>query len=686
MNRSNQFNYYIDVKRILKRCNFILPLAISVFIWLSFSSMAYANPLPTRIWESEQAKVLLPDWNQISFSDFPPVPNAVSVGNRSWQSGDKIEQILQLADISDLKPEILSLAAIKQLVPNSTDWQNVALSAFPLVGKQTLSHLVEIVPNLGQFRLNEVPPIAVLTSQISLDNPQLNNLPISQIIERVPKLADAQLNQIDLSAFSISQIPNLTSVNLEQFSGWETERIAEIPNLSTLPLSQFPVLVAEVGGGVMRIDMIYGASESKRQNTISGSDVEGFAVTCTKNCAYIELDDLENSGRRRSGPLEGKQWISGKYQEVRGGSGCLAGWEPTGRHPFGKAFKVVVMEPDETNDTVNTALYFRLSLPCGKSPYIIGPIPFLTYNVNSPIFVGLLEGGSESRVSRSTDAAKSSKPKQPIPSNSNSNQTEPLKSQPGCVRESTYIGDVDTASLTEAIANLESADSGDYQAISAYVCADRGTNCGMALGRYQLMSYREDVQQAIASVAGGAEFLKQVNSGKKPTSQELFRFFPPAIQDRLLQNTLAENIDRTRSQVDPTTGQLFEGDRLIERVAQKHFGGEGSKIDANYSDIYGGYSLKSYGEKVRQLYNYNTKGDCLSNSHHTNSEGSGIALSATRLKTASLISLLLGLIRYFTQFLHPRKMRFSFGDASRTFWLLFGLSIAVTIGTSTFIH
>lgn len=678
MNRSNQFNYCIDVKRILKRCNFILPLAISVFIWLSFSSMAYANPLPTRIWESEQAKVLLPDWNQISFSDFPPVPNAGSAGNRNWQAGDKLEQILQLADISDLKPEILSLAAIKQLVANSTDWQNVALSAFSLVGKQTLSHLVEIVPNLGQFRLSEVPPLATLTSQISLDNPQLNNLPISQVIERVPKLAEAQLNQIDLSGFSIAQIPNLTSVNLEQFSSWETERIADIPNLSTLPLSQFPVPVAEVGGGVMRIDMIYGASESKRQNTISGSDVEGFAVTCTKNCAYIELDDLENSGRRRSGPLEGKQWISGKYQEVRGGSGCLAGWEPTGRHPFGKAFKVVVMEPDETADRVDTALYFRLSVPCGKSPYIIGPIPFFSYSVNSPIFVGLLEGGSESRVSRSTNAAKSSKPKQSIPSNSNSNQTEPLKSQPGCVRENTYIGDVDTASLTEAIANLESADSGNYQAIGAYVCADRGTNCGMALGRYQLMSYREDVQQAIGSVAGGAEFLKQINSGKKPTSEELFRFFPPAVQDRLLQNTLAESIDRTRSQVDPTTGQLFEGDRLIERVAQKHFGGEGSKVDANYSDIYGGYSLKTYGEKVRQLYNYNTKGNCLSNSHHSNSLSSGIALSATRLKTASLISLLLGLIGYFTQFLHPRKMRW--------FWLLVGLSIAVTIGTSTFIH
>jgi hypothetical protein len=83
----------------------------------------------------------------------------------------------------------------------------------------------------------------------------------------------------------------------------------------------------------------------------------------------------------------------------------LTGWEPTGRHPFGEAFKVVVMEPSETADTVDTALYFRFSLPCGNSPYIIGPVPFLSYSANSPIFVGRLEGGSSNSVSRSKGVA-----------------------------------------------------------------------------------------------------------------------------------------------------------------------------------------------------------------------------------------------------------------------------------------
>ncbi|HAZ46412.1 MAG TPA: hypothetical protein DDW76_32235 [Cyanobacteria bacterium UBA11369] len=670
MNRFNQFHHSIGFKAGLTRFSLILPIA--AFIWLGFPSMSNANPLPTRIWESQQTKVLLPDWSQTNFSTFPPATTSGSAGNRSWQAGDTLDQILQLGDIRDLKPEIFSLEGIKQLVSNSIDPENTALSAFPLVSKQTISHLVEIVPNLGQLQFSEVPPIAALASQLSEVSPNLNNLPLDRVVEEVPQLAQASLDQIDLSGFSIAQIPNLTSVNIEQFSGWETSRIADIPNLNQVPLSRFPIPVAEVGGGVMRIDTIYGAAESKRENTISGSDVEGFAVACAKNCAYIELDDMENSGRRATGSLEGKQWISGKYQEVRGGSGCLTGWEPTGRHPFGKAFKVVVMEPSEIEDTVDTALYFRFSLPCGKSPYIIGPIPFLNYQVNSPMFVGLLEGGSSRNVSRSTGAAKSSKPSQ---SSSNSNSTEPMKNPTECVRPGTFIGDVDAASLGEAIANLESAGSGDYQAIGTYICADGGTNCGMALGRYQLMSYREDVQQAINSVSGGAEFLKQVNSGKKPRSEELFRYFPPAVQDQLLRNTLAKNIARTKSELDPTTGQLFSSDRLIERVAQKHFGGEGSKIDANYSDIHGGYSLKSYGEKVRQLYNHNTKGNCFSSSQNSSSGGSGIASSVSGFKRVAIASLFLAMLAYFSNIFYPSKLR--------SFWMLVGLGAAVAIACAS---
>jgi len=72
---------------------------------------------------------------------------------------------------------------------------------------------------------------------------------------------------------------------------------------------------------------------------------------------------------------------------------------------------------------------------------------------------------------------------------------------------------------------------------------------------------------------------------------------------------------------------------------------------------------------VLQLYNYNNKDNCLSNSQHSNFIGSSIAWSTTHLKTASIIGLFLGLIGYFTQFFHPRQVRL--------FWLLVALSIAI---------
>jgi hypothetical protein len=180
---------------------------------------------------------------------------------------------LKLGDIYDVKPEILSLQAIEQLALGDINLENISLSAFPLAGKQTVGHLAEIIPNLSQFQLSDVSPIASLSSQIAGVNPNINQLPIGQAVKQVPQLAQAKLNQTDLSEFAIAQIPNLNSVNLEHFSGWSEELMSNIPLLSQVPLSNFPLPIASIGGTIMRIDMIYSRYESKRNNTISGSDV-----------------------------------------------------------------------------------------------------------------------------------------------------------------------------------------------------------------------------------------------------------------------------------------------------------------------------------------------------------------------------------------------------------------------------
>jgi hypothetical protein len=400
--------------------------------------------LPTRIVEVANpqsrlpaTKVLLPDWSRISLGQLPGIsqsgaidgsPYSQTLGydlSRTWNVGMTPDQYLKLGDISEaLQAEEFSLQAIQAIatlrtVPeantdiNSIDFNKIALSEFPLIGEQTLSHLAQVVPELAKTQVNNIIPVATLLKSHLI---AASNLTLAQVLTQY-EVGQMKLGEIDLSEFSISSIPNLDAVQLQQFTGWMNSNVSDIPGLGQVPLGSMPNPITEIGNLVMRIDVVYGPTENRRNNTISGSDVQGFSVPCTeKDCAYLELDDLENTGRSDRGKLEGKQWISGKYQEVEGGRGILKavnnGREPTGRLPFGKAFKVVVMEPDETTDRVDTALFFRFcAWRMGCTPYFIGPVPFFSYKVNSLIFVGNLSEQRTNTTSLPTGATREPKAK-----------------------------------------------------------------------------------------------------------------------------------------------------------------------------------------------------------------------------------------------------------------------------------
>ncbi|MBE9224793.1 M23 family peptidase [Phormidium sp. LEGE 05292] len=555
--------------------------------------------LPMRLaaFDSTNAtQALLPDWQRISFGSLPPIQESGTFTfagkTRTWKVGQTPDQYLTLADIQTaLKPDLLNLANIVK----GLDLKTIAINSFPLLGEQTLKHLVDIVPSLGNFSANQVPPIAAL-----LQNQGLivdSNSTLADLLTQNPTLGELKLNEIDLSAYTIGDIPQVESVQLGQFQGWSDTLIADVPALNALPLSEFPLPLTQLGQVFARIDFIWGKAEQKRWRTISGSDVAGFSVPCQgQDCPYIELDDLENSGRTVRGEFEGRSWISGKYQQVEGGWGCLkfvnGGQEPTGRLPFGSAFKVVVMEPDETTDTVDTALYFRFQNFCGATPYFIGPVPFLTYRVNAPIFIGTLDSQqmratSVPQTSTTSEALATSSPPVVTPD-------EP------CPTVANSPAGVNVAALKSAIASVES--SGQPDAIGPYVCADGGRNCGRALGKYQDMSYNPYAVQAIVNKPGGQAWLNQLNSGATITPAELFQFYPPADQEAAMKAALLNKITRTTSEIDPTTGLPFAGERLIERIAQKHFGGDASLVDGQATDVFGRLSLKSYGLDVLRRY------------------------------------------------------------------------------------
>jgi hypothetical protein len=351
-------------------------------------------------WEGQVVgSVAIPDWSQLSLSDLPGIQHSGSIGSeynqglgydlsRTWQVGDTPDEILKLGDIAEaFAPQNFTVGQVAQL--GQVNLSATPLSEFPLLGEQTLQQLVAAIPGLGQRAVSQIPPVEELLAAAGL---AAGNRSLGEILAENPLLGNLQLNEIDLSQFSISAIPGISQAAIGNFADWGSSFVADIPGLGNVPLGQMPNPATLAGTAVARIDGIWGTAESRRYQTVTGSYQDGFSVPCEENCAYLELDDLENAGRNLRGSWEGQQWISGKYQQVNGGEGCLrflnGGKEPTGRHPFGSGFKVVVMEPDEATDSVDTALYFRIVSFCGKSPYFIGPFPFLDYRRDDWIFLG----------------------------------------------------------------------------------------------------------------------------------------------------------------------------------------------------------------------------------------------------------------------------------------------------------
>lgn len=625
------------------RCLLIILVAIGA--WLLSAVPTFAQPVPTAQPQPAAYQNVIPDFETVSFLDLGTVEDSGRVEfqgiQRQWEVGDSVSNILTLGDVASLNGQALSLGQINQLT--GTNYTDARLSSFDLLERQTLSNLDYVIPYFGDYRIDEVAPVKQLlsetTGQISFGSET-----ISGFLERNPGLSDIQLGETTLDEFAIADIPNIDAVPIIDLQGWDKAKIAEVPGLENVALSDFPTGITGLEGIIARIDVVWGTAETDRTNTISGSYQAGFEIPCpaegklTKfnspseaqeandpvECAYIALDDLENEGRKIQGSFEGKQWISGKYHEVEGGFGPLkyvpsplgysAGYEPTGRHPFGSVFKVVAWEPDERSDQISFKLIFRwcTDLPSvGRTctPYNQFKVPWFDYEVNSLVFVGPLDGAGGSSTAPAPPAG--------IP-------TSPLASPTigPCSGES--IGGVNLDRLANALAEIESQGSGGYAAVGPYVASNGG---GRALGRYQMMTYLPEVQAQIKQVKGGSAWLNEIQSGYQPSAAEVRRYFPKPAQERAYRAEMGQLFDRARGQIDPQTGRVFTGDRLIERVGQMWFGGPGSTIDGGGSDRNGVLTIYNYGVEVRE--NYATSSTAIASSNGTcvppGGEGSGKA-------------------------------------------------------------
>ncbi len=339
----------------------------------------------------------VPDFSNFSFDSLPPLSEDGSVSlptgvnssynpSRTWTAGQDVSSVLKLGDFEGgFNLQKLNLDQIASKLGLSLS--KIALSEFSLIPQQNLGNLLQIVPNLKNKSLRDLPLFQDLLRQ-NYDISGVLAQPLGQIVTDY-NLEELSLKTLDLSQYSLEAIPGLKGVKFEQFTGWQNATLDGIPGLSSLPFEAFPNPPVFSGGGVATVDLVLSDRESQANRSISGSFQEGFNVSCSRNCAHIELG---------GNPLiNGKQWVSGKSQKVNGGFGTFqslfAGKEPTGRHPFGDSFKVVVWNIDESTGTVETAWFFRICsqglINLGCSPYGLGPIPAFSYQENDSIFVGL---------------------------------------------------------------------------------------------------------------------------------------------------------------------------------------------------------------------------------------------------------------------------------------------------------
>lgn len=568
------------------------------------SSPSTQTQVPTIAWQNTR----IPDWNQITFSKMPAIsesgyfqaPTDVTkkLGydpSRNWNAGQTPDSFTMLGDYQDsFELQKFSLNDISQIA--NLNLNKVTLESFGIMKKQTLASLVQAIPDLKRLSIAQVKPVFDVLAQ-DLSSSFDANQTISNLLQQSPHLGKLDFNQLDLTSYNVDSIPELSITPIGAFDKWQGAYIEEIPGLNNIPFSQFPNPVNLVGTEVGIVDIAFGTDEQLRNRTISGSEQEGFAVQCNKDCAHVELSGSE--------AVSGKAWVSGKYQLVKGGEGILGsvngGKEPTGRNLFGDAFKVAVWDVSEVDGMMSQALFFRACMrnsfvDLGCTPYFIGPVPFITYKEKDPIFLGSITGGAENSTSTPTGLKSSGFTFNQSPFVSSSSVSNLLPAVKGnCSKQHSSGTNID------ALGSVLSGTENNYNSVGNYLCDSSG-NCGRPLGTMQLMSYRPDVRRIITSKPGGTEFLAKLDKGEKITGEEMTQYFPPSEQQTLIASDVNQLLDSAQKQIDPTTGKTFTGERLIERTGQMYFAGASIPVDASISDVSGKSSVREYGSNVASQY------------------------------------------------------------------------------------
>ena len=593
-----------------------LRLAVIAFgHWLIFLRILAAFLFSFCLWISpaHAQQVGSVDLSNVTFNSLPPYQEAGDIASagdlsvemgydpaRHWEAGDQPADVFTLGDFqSSFRTQELNLDQVTQL--SGLDLQQLRIDDVPFFEGKTFAEVAEAVPALKEFSLEEIPALAeVFDADLSTT--------VGELIDTDELIGEMNFNDL-VGEFSVMDIPNLDLAALDSFENWQTTAISEVPGLSDIglgKLSQVPDIFSGVTG---THDISFGAKENTRtltRHSITGSNKDGFSVQCAqkRGCAHVELTGAGN--------MHGAQWIAGGegegQQMVNGGEKVLGavngGKEPTGRHPFGEAFKVVLDKTNESKGTAEFALYFKYCykgppVDLGCTPYFLGPVPMPVLNSKEKgmIITGFLDalGG----ITSDLQAPKAWEKLSPPPTQEVKDVVNANGGRLGSGRRSRLCGSgpggVDFKALGDAYKTIES-NINEYEAVGIKIRSEDGTFESFALGRYQYMSDRRDVREAILKEPGGREFLARTDAGQKPSKKDVVTYFPVDIQDGLF-------VDDQKQLIQWAQEDGHSGDRLIEVVAQMHFAGPNPTIRDSTDTDANGMSIKLYGEKMVSAYN-----------------------------------------------------------------------------------
>ncbi|CAN5846046.1 hypothetical protein BH23CYA1_BH23CYA1_09610 [soil metagenome] len=511
---------------------------------------------------------------------------------REWVAGQFPSEVIKVGDLMGTGAGIeqLTMDSIGQLT--GIDIENFQLADVRFLQNVTLSDLVGKVPFLGDYSLADLPNLAQQIGAVNLDETLgqlvLENSPIGQL----PVVGDV------LGTLQVADLPNLGAAKLGDLPDIGDDVIANVPGLSVLQFGSFPGM-GMVGGLIplAKQDISFGekeySGENATPNPVSGGtngEKEWQAIPCKGGCSHIELYDSDVSPVK--GTWAGGNWMT-KAHRVPDGYGLLGGlFGEAGayRLPFGEVFALQVRDTDEATGAADWGIAFRvcskgLFFDLGCTAYFLEvPLPITTYE-GATILTGVKDGkGGVTQPVAAPDGWEDLRPKAPAELTQFLAAHMPqFGSSFGLCGEGP--GGVDFQSLAAAFSSIE----GNYSSVGSY------TQGGYGIGRYQYMTYREDVRAIIGQKPGGANFLAKADRGSGISPAEVDQFFPAADQDSLFR------ADQTRN-IEQAMREGFTGSRIIERAGQIHFGGPAAPIDGGASDVHGRLTLKTYGEELAQQY------------------------------------------------------------------------------------